>query len=232
MCRPEGQAYGSSHLARFHAKAAIVHTLAFLVSFALTMSNPNKILVDGFPVAIWIAIFFGVTALAELIAAQVREMRSRMNAGYSCARWFEYSISATVMLVAIAQLSTVTNQAVLIMVVVVPSILTMVTGYLAEMHKSLRWFYVGCVVGIVPWIPIAERFFSNVHDVPDFVIAIFVSLFILFLPFPIIAYLYITGRLNFAEAEYYYTWASLTAKIALGIQVLAGALREDDNIEY
>ncbi len=232
MCFREGEVWDSKRLAKLHAKVAVLHTLAFLASFVLVVSYPNKIVVDGFPVSAWIALFFGVTAIFELLASQVRVMRVRLSDGYAGARWIEYSISATVMLIAIAQLSTLTDAVVLVNAVAIPSIITMVAGYLAEKKRSMGWFYAGCVVGIVPWIPISERFFANVHDVPDFVIAIFVSLFILFLPFPVIAWYYLQERINFAEAEFYYTVASFTAKFALGIQVLAGALRSDDDIEY
>lgn len=233
MCFREGEVWDSKRLAKLHARAAVLHTLAFLASFVLVVSYPNKIVVDGFPVSAWIALFFGVTAIFEMLASQVRVMRVRLSDGYAGARWIEYSLSATVMLIAIAQLSTLTNAVILVNVVALPSVLTMVFGYLAEKKRSMGWFYAGCVVGIVPWIPISERFFANVHEVPDFVIAIFVSLFILFLPFPVIAWYYLQERINFAEAEFYYTVASFTAKFALGIQVLAGALRNgDDDIEY
>ena len=232
MCFHEGEVWDSKRLAKLHAKAAVLHTLAFLASFVLVVSYPNKIVVDGFPVSAWIALFFGVTAIFEMLASQIRVMRARINDGYAAARWIEYSLSATVMLVAIAQLSTLTDAVILVNAIALPSVLTMVTGYLAEKKRSMGWFYAGCVAGIVPWIPISERFFANVHDVPDFVIAIFVSLFILFLPFPVIAWYYLQERISFPEAEFYYTAASFTAKFALGIQVLAGALRSDDDIEY
>ena len=43
MCFREGEVWDSKRLARLHAKAAVLHTLAFLASFVLVVSYPNKI---------------------------------------------------------------------------------------------------------------------------------------------------------------------------------------------
>ena len=93
-----------------------------------------------------------------------------------------------------------------------------------------RPFAYGCVAGAVPWIAIGVQLAvaqSEGGDVPAFVFAIFLTLFLLFNSFAVNMVLQYrqVGRWRdpvFAEAAY--VVLSLVAKSALAWQVYAGAL--------
>jgi hypothetical protein len=93
-----------------------------------------------------------------------------------------------------------------------------------------RPFVYGCVVGAIPWITIAVQIAVSQGEgagVPGFVIAIFVTLFLLFNSFAVNMWLQYRGRGRWADplfAERVYLLLSLLAKSALAWQVYAGAL--------
>lgn len=222
----------SSDLATYHAYATAVHTIACLVSAWLVLQYPDSVVVDGFPVSMWIPLFFSVTALGELAAANAKEMRLRLNTERAPWRWVEYSFSASFMLVAIAQLCHVDRSYVLIMAVVFPNVLCMATGYLLEATHNLLWFVVGLILGAVPWVFIASSFIDVRDQAPDFVTGIFVSLVLMFAVFPGIALANVVGWLSYAETELAYIVASFSAKVLLGAQVFGGALQSNADINY
>jgi hypothetical protein len=93
-----------------------------------------------------------------------------------------------------------------------------------------RPFIYGCVIGAVPWIAIAAQLIISTTDgngVPGFVVAIFITLFLLFNTFAVNMWLQYRGRgrwANPAFAERVYLLLSLVAKSTLAWQVYAGAL--------
>ena len=214
----------SSSLIKWHFAAACAHSIAFAVSFGLTMASEDPITVNGIPVAFWMPAFAGITTLFELAAATPVEIHTRLDRGAAPLRWIEYSITASIMLVAIAQLSTVDDPRLLILAIVLPNVACQYTGYKLELTGKKHWFWIGSLLGIVPWIPISVAFFQHVNEVPGFVLGIYVSLIALFLPFPYVAWRYSSGSIHFIQADLEYTFWSLTAKMALLGQVLAGAL--------
>ena len=93
-----------------------------------------------------------------------------------------------------------------------------------------RPFAYGCVIGAVPWIAIAAQLVVATTEgdgVPGFVVAIFITLFVLFNTFAVNMWLQYRGRGRWADpvfAERVYLFLSLVAKSALAWQVYAGAL--------
>ena len=93
-----------------------------------------------------------------------------------------------------------------------------------------RPFIYGCVIGAVPWIAITAQLVISTTDgngVPGFVVAIFITLFLLFNSFAVNMWLQYRGRGRWAApafAERVYLILSLVAKSALAWQVYAGAL--------
>jgi hypothetical protein len=94
---------------------------------------------------------------------------------------------------------------------------------------SLWPFWMGCIVGIAPWLAVGVYLWSpgSAAEPPAFVYAIFASLFVFFNIFAINMWLQYKrlGRwrsYTFGEATYFVL--SLVAKSALAWQVFAGTL--------
>ena len=159
----------------------------------------------------------------------------QVTRGINPARWWEYSVSASLMVVLIAMLSGVREATALVALFGVNTAmilfgLAMERVNLGRERVDWRPFIYGCLAGAVPWIAIAIQIVvsqSQTSDVPGFVIAIFVTLFILFNSFAINMWLQYRRVGRWADpfcAEKCYLVLSLIAKSALAWQVYAGAL--------
>jgi hypothetical protein len=94
-----------------------------------------------------------------------------------------------------------------------------------------RPFAFGCIAGAVPWIAIGYQLVRSETatggDVPTFVFAIFVSLFVLFNSFAVnmaLQYAQVGRWRDYLFGEKIYIVLSLVAKSALAWQVFGGAL--------
>jgi len=159
----------------------------------------------------------------------------QVSRGINPARWWEYSISASLMVVLIAMLAGVREGTALVALFGVNAAMILFGLTMERVNldrEQVRWrpFVYGCVVGAVPWIAIALQLAvsqSEAGDVPGFVIAIFVTLLILFNSFAVNMWLQYRRRGRWANplfAEKAYLVLSLVAKSALAWQVYAGAL--------
>jgi hypothetical protein len=102
-------------------------------------------------------------------------------------------------------------------------------------RERVNWtpFILGCVAGVVPWVVISLYLLApasrSVGDVPTFVYAIYVSLFLFFNVFAVnmfLQYKKIGPWRDYLFGERVYILLSLTAKSALAWQVFAGTLRD------
>lgn len=156
-----------------------------------------------------------------------------MNKG----RWFEYALSASVMMVAIAVLVGIYDLSSLLMIFSLVALMNLM-GLVMEVHnqttKSTNWlsFIIGCFAGIVPWVVVGIYFMAAASfgegDIPTFVYWIYVSIFIFFNCFAINMYLQykkVGPWSDYLFGEKVYIWLSLIAKSALAWQVFAGTLR-------
>ena len=94
---------------------------------------------------------------------------------------------------------------------------------------SLWAFWLGCVVGIAPWLAVGVYLWSpgSAAEPPAFVYAIFVSLFAFFNIFAInmwLQYRRVGHWRTYVFGERAYVMLSLVAKSALAWQVFAGTL--------
>ncbi len=186
-----------------------------------------------------IAAFFFISAIAHLIVATVykKKYEAGLKKGINKARWIEYSVSASTMMIAIALLSGVYDISSLIMIFALDFIMNMM-GLAMELWnqntKKTSWFSyaIGCVAGIVPWVVFAiyvwgaNAFGSG--NIPAFVYWIYLSIFIFFNCFAINMYLQykkIGKWSNYLYGERVYMILSLVAKTVLAWQVFAGILR-------
>jgi hypothetical protein len=185
-----------------------------------------------------VAAFLLLAAVDHLVLTGGRRRRwyeLNVARGINPARWWEYSVSASLMIVLIAMLAGVTELAALLALFGVNA--AMILFGLAQERTNVgraetdwRPFLYGCVVGAVPWIAIAAQLVVSAAEgsaAPAFVVVIFVTLLVLFNSFAVNMWLGYRahgrwGRPAFTERVY--LLLSLVAKSALAWQVYAGAL--------
>jgi len=152
-------------------------------------------------------------------------------------RWYEYSISASLMIVIIAMLTTIYDFGILLSLFILTAVMNLM-GLMMELHnqttEKINWtsYIIGCIAGVVPWIVIFVSLIGGTSTsgeaVPDFVIWIFVSMAIFFNLFAInmfLQYKKIGKWRDYLYGEKVYIILSLVAKSALAWQVFAGTLR-------
>ncbi|MGZ5390009.1 MAG: heliorhodopsin HeR, partial [Aeromicrobium sp.] len=170
-----------------------------------------------------------------LIASPIgwnRYQRELAN-GINRFRWVEYSLSSTLMIVVIALLVGIQDLAALLAIAGVNAAMILF-GWLMEManppdRKSTWWtpFIMGCIIGAVPWIVVTVYLVGSGSAVPDFVYAIFVSIFVFFNCFALNQWLQYRGNGRWSDylfGERVYIWLSLAAKSALAWQIFANTL--------
>jgi hypothetical protein len=197
----------------------------------------NKVLFDIS--LVWLIVgFFALSAMAHLIIATVYRNRYEKNLskGINKARWIEYSLSASIMMVAISLLVGIYDLGSLIMIFSLTSVMNLL-GLAMEVTNQDRdkpyWvtYWIGCLAGIVPWVVVALYFYlssQNGSSAPTFVYWIFVSIFVFFNLFAInmiLQYKKIGKWSDYLYGERAYIILSLVAKSALAWQVFAGTLR-------
>jgi hypothetical protein len=153
------------------------------------------------------------------------------------ARWAEYSLSASLMVVLIAMLTGISDITALVAVFGV-NVAMILFGWLMERVNApgerVDWlpFAFGCVAGAVPWIVIAIAIVGSEVEhggPPAFVYGIFVSLFVLFFSFAVnqaLQYRRVGRWRNYLFGEWGYLVLSLVAKSALAWQLFANTLVE------
>jgi hypothetical protein len=164
-----------------------------------------------------------------------RWYEGQVERGINPARWWEYSLSASLMVVLIAMLAGIQEGPALVALFGVNAAmilfgLAMERVNLGREQVDWRPFIYGCIAGAVPWIAIGLQIGvsqSETSAVPGFVIAIFVTLLLLFNSFAVNMWLQYRRRGRWADplfAEKAYIVLSLLAKSALAWQVYGGAL--------
>lgn len=192
----------------------------------------------NFQVAIGIAVFFLISAIAHFFVSTigynwyVRNLKEQINP----ARWIEYTFSASLMIVLIAMFTGIYDIGYLLVIATLNA--TMIWfGWLMEKMNDLKekvdWkpFIFGCFAGAVPWIVIAiyliEATIATEGVVPDFVYWIYISIAIFFNIFALNQYLQykqIASWKNYLFGEKMYIVLSLVAKSALAWQIFTGTL--------
>lgn len=238
-------------MAGLHAVQAIAilllsrnFTLPVSVSFlnfdvgSQSLVPASKVLFD-LPLALLVVMFLVLSALAHLIIATVynKSYNKGLNQGINRARWIEYSLSASTMMVAIAMLVGIYDLALLIAIFALVAIMNLL-GLVMEVHNQTtertNWlsYLIGCLAGVVPWVVVGLSFWASAAfgngDIPTFVYWIYVSIFVFFNAFAINMYLQYKGIgkwKDYMYGERMYIVLSLVAKSALAWQVFFGTLR-------
>ncbi len=198
----------------------------------------DQIVLWDVPVALGVALFFALSAAFHLLVASpwgFPRYRKGLLAGHNYFRWIEYSLSASVMIVLIAQLVGISDVAALLAIFGV-NVSMILFGWLQEQYHvpgDGGWlpFVFGCIAGIVPWLVITFYLVgpgaTSDAEPPVFVYGIFVSLFIFFNIFALnqwLQYRQVGRWRDYLVGERAYITLSLLAKSALAWQVFAGTL--------
>jgi hypothetical protein len=187
-----------------------------------------------------VAAFFALSAIAHVSIATWYRKRyeADLQKGINKARWIEYSLSASTMMVAIALLAGVFDLGSLVMMFALTAVMNL-CGLVMELvnqgRSKVDWssYVVGCIAGIAPWIVytfyiVGSSQYGEGGGPPTFVYFILVSIFLFFNSFAINMLLQYRKKGKWADyiyGERVYMILSLVAKAALAWQVFAGTLR-------
>jgi hypothetical protein len=187
-----------------------------------------------------VASFLFISAFAHLTLSlpgayqwYVRNLRSGIN----YARWYEYALSASVMIVVIAMLTGMYDLGSLILIFALNAAMIFFGLQMEVQNRGadeVNWtpFILGSVAGIITWVVIGLYLLApasrSIGDVPTFVYGIYISLFVWFNMFAVnmlLQYRKVGPWRDYLFGERMYIILSLTAKSALAWQVFAGTLR-------
>jgi len=183
-----------------------------------------------------VATFLFLSAAAHFIIAAPGVFgwyRANLGQNRNYARWMEYALSSSLMIVLIAMITGISDVAALIALFGVNASMILF-GWLMEKYEQPgrpNWlsYWFGVLAGAIPWVAIGIYLWAPGVSVepPAFVYGIFVSLFVFFNSFAInmvLQYRQIGPWRNYAFGESVYILLSLTAKSALAWQVFANTL--------
>ena len=182
-----------------------------------------------------VAGFLFLSALAHAAVSSPwlhRWYERNVTRGINPARWMEYGLSASLMMVVIAMLVGIYDIVSLVLIFALNATMILF-GWLMELHNQTtartNWtaYWFGCFAGAVPWVAVAI-YLAGDADPPGFVYGIFASLFVFFNVFAVNMLLQYrrAGRWrDYLHGERVYMLLSLFAKSALAWQVFAGTLQ-------
>jgi hypothetical protein len=206
-----------------------------LETFSLT---PNPKLAYELRFGPAVAVFLLISAIAHFALSTfgyrwyVRNLKRGMNP----ARFYEYALSSSLMIVLIGMLVGIWDLGTMIVMFGINAMMNFF-GIMMELHNQTTektdWtsFIYGCIAGIIPWIVIVLYFLGAVNSAgaepPAFVYAIIPTIFVFFNIFALNMFLQYkkVGRWkDYLFGERIYIVLSLVAKTALAWQIFAGTL--------
>ncbi|MDC3377085.1 heliorhodopsin HeR, partial [Candidatus Nanopelagicales bacterium] len=138
---------------------ALPVTAAYVFGPPGTPANDPVVLFDS-RIAWGVALFFALSAFFHFLVASpwfYPRYVSGLQAGHNYFRWVEYSLSSSIMIVLIAQVTGISNFAALMALFGVNASMILF-GWLQEKYEQpgggMLPFIFGCVAGVVPWIVI------------------------------------------------------------------------------
>jgi len=187
-----------------------------------------------------VALFLLISAIAHFSLASrwgypwyVRNLKKHIN----YARWAEYALSSSVMIIVIAMLTGIYDIGTLIPLFAINTCMILF-GLMMELHnqttEKTNWmaYYFGVFAAIIPWIVIGIYLFgaglASGGSVPTFVYWIYISIAFFFNIFAVnmlLQYKRVGKWKDYLYGEKMYIVLSLVAKTLLAWQVFAGTLR-------
>ncbi|AWB28624.1 hypothetical protein HARCEL1_04180 [Halococcoides cellulosivorans] len=185
-----------------------------------------------------VAGFLFISAFAHTVIATVRYDKyvTYLNRGMNPYRWYEYAVSASLMIVIIGMLAGVWDLGTLLALFGLVAVMNLAGLLMEQRNESTDqtdWtpYWVGVIAGLVPWITIAVTFIGSVTasdgEFPQFVIYIYISIFVFFNLFAlnmVLQYLEVSRWKDYLFGEKTYILLSLVAKSLLAWQVYFGTL--------
>jgi len=203
----------------------------------MRLATDTKKLFD-FPFAIFVAVFLLLSALFHFIIVMPKsnDIYNRdLGKGINKFRWYEYSLSSSIMIILISLLFGVYDVGLLIVIFILNASMNLFGLLMEQINQYTSktcWsaFIFGSLAGIGPWIVIFLYAFGNasLDKVPWFVYAIFGSYFVFFNLFPInmiLQYKKVGKWKNYIYGERVYIILSLVAKSLLAWLVFSGVMQ-------
>lgn len=185
-----------------------------------------------------VAVFLLLSAVAHFALSTfgyqwyVKNLKKGMNP----ARFYEYALSSSLMIVLIGMLVGMWDLGVMILIFGLNAMMNLF-GIMMELHNQTttktNWtsFIYGCIAGIIPWIVIVLYFFGALSSAgaepPAFVYAIIPTIFVFFNIFAVnmlLQYKKVGRWKDYLFGERIYIILSLIAKTLLAWQIFAGTL--------
>ena len=185
-----------------------------------------------------VAVFLLLSAIAHfsLSTFGYRWYVKKLKQGMNPARFYEYALSSSLMIVLIGMLVGVWDLGTMIAIFGINAMMNLF-GIMMELHnqttKKTDWtsFIYGCIAGIVPWIVIVMYFLGALGSAgaepPGFVYAIIPTIFVFFNIFALnmfLQYKKVGPWKDYLFGERMYIVLSLLAKTALAWMIFAGTL--------
>jgi hypothetical protein len=204
-------------------------------TFSLT---PDPKLLYELPFGPAVAVFLLISAVAHFSLATfgykwyVRNLKKGMNP----ARFYEYALSSSLMIVLIGMLVGIWDLGAIILIFALNATMNLfgiMMEYDNQKREKTRWtsFIFGSFAGIVPWVVIAIYFLSAVNSAgakpPAFVYAIIPTIFVFFNIFAVnmvLQYKKVGPWKNYLFGEKVYIILSLAAKTTLAWMIFTGTL--------
>lgn len=192
------------------------------------------------PIGPAVAVFLLLAAIDHLLMAAPGVWpwyRDNIARQINKARWWEYSISASLMIVLIALVTGVSDTGAIVAIAGANAAMILFGLVMEKTNRPddpVDWspFIFGCIAGAIPWVVIAIQVIgaearAEGDGIPPFVYGIIVSLFLLFNSFAInmvLQYARLGRWRDYVFGEKAYIVLSLTAKTALAWQIFANTL--------
>jgi hypothetical protein len=244
-------------LQTFNRFAGLFHLIQAIVLF-LILNNETKIPVitrfftdtpDGirpmsetlfeFPIALIAPIFLLISAIAHLLISApfyIQRYEQNIAKGINPPRWWEYSISSSLMLVVLLMLGGLIEISAIVFIFTLNFIMNLM-GLVMEKYNQLTekvsWlpFNIGVVAGIVPWIMGGLYFWVSTNNIADAIPVYaqfgFLLTFIFFNTFAInmfLQYKKVGKWKDYPYGEKAYIVLSLVSKSVLGWVIVLGTL--------
>ncbi len=232
----------------FHLILASI-VLAFSNDFSLPVTAsylagpPGSIFTDpitllNIPIGYAVALFLGLSSLFHFLVASgwfFKRYTEGLKKNINVFRWVEYSISSSLMIFLIAQITGISDYGALIGIIGANASMILF-GWLHERYVkpgSGDWlpFIFGCIAGIIPWIIVLISVLSpsspSTATPPAFVYGIIISIFVLFNSFAYVQFKQYQAKgkwSNYLRGERAYIVLSFVAKAALSLQIFANTL--------
>lgn len=237
---------GVAHLGQVIAILALTNDFALPLTASFLSNDPVAAasrgefapleVVGTVRIGVWVAVFLAFAAADHLLTAlpfrawYERKLDERAN----YARWIEYSVSSSIMVVLIAMFVGIWDVAAVVGIFAVNSAM-IVFGLIMERRESVEdpdmsAFWWGTLFGLVPWLLLVYYVAQGGGNVPTFVYVILVVQFLLFWSFGLNMWLQYrrVGRWkDYIHGEYVYITLSLAAKTLLAWLVFANVLTSD-----